>query len=292
MAAADFPKPFDGAISRYLAEGAPKDVRKAIEKAGKKDILNPDYPYREVMDKDAYEAEYEGLQIEIARMQGWLRESGERIAIVFEGRDAAGKGGAIERFIQNLNPRGARVVALSKPSDVERTQWYFQRYVQHLPAAGEIVFFDRSWYNRAVVEPVFGFCSPPDREAFFEQVGAFEDLLVKDGIRLFKIWLTVGRAEQLRRFLERESDPLKQWKLSRIDVDGLAKWDDYTAAITEMFRRTHLPVAPWTVVQSDDQRRARLAAIRAVLSALPVPGGKAGRPDPKLVGAPRDFGLV
>ncbi len=288
----EFPKPFDGAISRYFAEAAPEDVRKAIDNAGKRDVLNPDYPYQKRMKKSDYYDAYKPLQIELARMQGWLRDSGQRVAIVFEGRDAAGKGGSIKRLTENLNPRGARVVALSKPSDTERTQWYFQRYVQHLPAAGEIVCFDRSWYNRAVVEKVFGFCTDVEREQFFEQVPQFESMLVREGIRLFKIWLTVGRAEQLRRFMEREADPLKQWKLSKIDVDGLARWDAYTDAIGEMFNRTHNAYAPWTVVRSDDQRRSRLEVIRAVLTALDYPGRSADAPDPKLTGSPKTFGLA
>lgn len=260
--------PFDGAISAYFAKEAPKPVREAIKRADSDDILSSTYPYSEEMKRKAYEAEMEALQIELARMQGWLRESGQRVVVVMEGRDAAGKGGVIKRFTENLNPRAARVVALSKPSEAERTQWYFQRYVDHLPSAGEIVFYDRSWYNRGVVEKVFGFCSDVDRERFFEQVAPFEKTLVGDGIRLFKFWLNVGRAEQLRRFIAREQDMLKQWKLSQIDVDGLKKWDQYSEAIRETLARSHSPVAPWTIVRSDDKRRARLAAIRTVLHGL------------------------
>lgn len=258
--------PFDGAISTFYTSDAPEEIRKTIKVADKGDILDGSYPHSERMDRKDYEREIEALQIELVKLQAWAKESGARVAIVFEGRDAAGKGGTIKRFRENLNPRGARTVALSKPSDIERTQWYFQRYIQHMPAAGEIVFFDRSWYNRGVVEKVFGFCTDEQREHFFTQVSEFEKMLVDDGIVLFKFWLNVGRAEQLRRFLSRESDPLKQWKLSWIDVEGLKKWDDYSAAIRETLDRSDCGEAPWTVVRSDDKRRARLNAIRHVLS--------------------------
>jgi len=258
--------PFDGAISAYFNNDAPKAIRDAILRADKDDILEPDYPHSERMKRKLYEREMAALQIELVKLQAWAKETGARVAIVFEGRDAAGKGGTIKRFRENLNPRGARVVALSKPSDTEQSQWYFQRYIQHLPHAGEIVFFDRSWYNRAVVEKVFGFCTDDQRDRFFRQVPRFEDMLVNDGIKLIKIWLTVGRAEQLRRFLARESDRLKHWKLSSIDVKGLYKWDAYSTAIDEMFSNTHTDIAPWHVVRSDDKRRARLAAMRLVLT--------------------------
>ncbi|MEL6791988.1 MAG: polyphosphate kinase 2, partial [Pseudomonadota bacterium] len=206
-----------GEIRDYFEKRAPKSVRKAIEDAEKGRFLDANYPYPKKMKRDDYEEEIAALHIELVKLQAWAKATGERIAIVFEGRDAAGKGGTIKRFRENLNPRGARVVALSKPSDVERGQWYFQRYINHLPTSGEIVFFDRSWYNRAVVERVFGFSSDEEREIFFSQVPEFEDMLVKDGVRLFKFWLTVGRAEQLKRFMDREESPLKQWKLSPID---------------------------------------------------------------------------
>ncbi len=260
--------PFDGAISRYHREDAPKEVRKAIKAAEKDQILNPSYPYGERMARKDYERAIETLQVELVKLQASVKARGKRVAIVFEGRDAAGKGGTIKRFRENLNPRGARVVALPKPTDAEKTQWYFQRYIAHLPAAGEITFFDRSWYNRGVVEKVFGFCTDLERERFFHQVRGFEEALVDDGIVLFKFWLNVGRAEQLRRFLARESDPLKQWKLSPVDVNGLALWDDYSGAIRETLDRSHSLAAPWTVVRSDDKRRARLAAISTVLSAV------------------------
>jgi polyphosphate kinase 2 len=257
--------PFDGAISSYFKTEAPAHVRKLIKRSDKDDILGKEYPYDARMGRKDYEKELARLQIELVKLQAWIKASGARIAIVFEGRDAAGKGGTIKRFRENLNPRGARTVALPKPSDAEQSQWYFQRYINHLPAGGEITFFDRSWYNRGVVEHVFGFCSPDERERFFHQVGGFEEALVDDGIVLFKFWLNVSRPEQLRRFLARESDPLKQWKLSPIDVKGLAKWDAYSDAIRETLTRSHSDLAPWRVIRSDDKRRARLATIRTVL---------------------------
>ena len=257
--------PFDGAISAYYRDDAPADIRDAIKSADKDDILSDSYPYQDRMERKSYDREMEALQIELVKLHAWVRETGTRIAIVFEGRDAAGKGGTIGRFLMNLNPRAARVVALSKPSEVEQSQWYFQRYIKHLPAAGDMVLFDRSWYNRGVVEPVFGFCSPTENAQFFTQVQPFEQMLVEDGVHLFKFWLNIGRAEQLRRMLERESDPLKQWKLSGIDVKGLHLWNEYSAAIQDTLTRSHTIHAPWTIIRSDDKRRARLAAIRTVL---------------------------
>jgi polyphosphate kinase 2 len=281
--------PYDGAISRFFETGAPKEISKAIKTADKDEILNPSYPYRERMKRKTYERELEELQIELVKLQDWVRRSGARVAILFEGRDAAGKGGTIKRFREHLNPRSAGVVALTKPSAAEQSQWYFQRYVQHLPAGGQITLFDRSWYNRGVVEKVFGFCTDEQREHFFHQVPDFERALAEDGILLFKIWLNVGRAEQLRRFLDRESDPLKQWKLSPIDVQGLEKWHDYSAAISETFARSHSAEAPWTVVRSDDKRRARLAVIRRVLEGVDYDNKdhqRVGAPDPKICGGP------
>lgn len=260
--------PFDGGISRYYKDGAPDDVRAAVKSAGKSDILNPSYPHDKRWDKDEYEDALEALQIELVRLQSWVKETGQRIAIVFEGRDAAGKGGTIKRIRENLNPRNTKVVALSKPTETEADQWYFQRYIAHLPAKGEITIFDRSWYNRGVVEHVFGFCTPDERERWFRQTPEFEEMLVHEGITLIKIWLNVGRATQLKRFLDREKDPLKQWKLSWIDVEGLAKWDAYTDAIGETLERTHTGSAPWTIVRSDDKRRARVQVIRSILSQL------------------------
>lgn len=257
--------PFDGAISAHFENDAPKVIRQAIKRAEKDDILNDSYPHSERMGRKQYDKEMALLQIELVKLQSWVRDSGTRIAMVFEGRDAAGKGGTIGRFRENLNPRGARVVALPKPTETEAGQWYFQRYIQHLPSSGEMVFFDRSWYNRGVVEPVFGFCTDAQREHFFAQVQPFEEMLVDDGIHLFKFWLNVGRGEQLRRMLARESDPLKQWKLSMIDVKGLARWEEYSTAISETLTRSHSAAAPWTIIRSDDKRRARLNAIRTVL---------------------------
>lgn len=281
--------PFDGGISKFYHDEAPAQVQAAIKGARKNDILSPTYPYKKRMNRDAYDAEMEALQVELVRFQAWAIKTGARIVVVFEGRDAAGKGGTISRFRENLNPRGAHVVALSKPTEAEASQWYFQRYIDHMPSAGEIVLFDRSWYNRGVVEHVFGFCTPQEREKWFDQVDAFEKLLVDDGIKLFKIWLNVGQATQLKRFLDREEDPLKQWKLSRIDVEGLSKWDAYTAAIDETLTRTHTEAAPWTIVKSDDKRRARLNVIRAVLTALDYTGRNndgLGTVDPLVAGSP------
>ncbi len=281
--------PFDGAISKYFEQEAPKEVRKAIRDAGKDDILSPGYPYRKAMKAKDYQDTMAALQRELVRLQADVKETGKRVVVVFEGRDAAGKGGTIKRFRENLNPRGARVVALSKPTEREQGEWYFQRYVNHLPTAGEIVLFDRSWYNRGVVEKVFGFCTDAQRERFFHQLPEFEDMLVDEGIHLVKLWLNVGRAEQLRRFLKREKDPLKQWKLSWIDVEGLKKWDAYSAAISETFTRSHTGVAPWTVVRSDDKKRARIAAIQAVLCGISYDGKNdnvACAPDPRICGGP------
>ena len=282
------PLPFDGAISRHYRKRAPKAVRKAVRDGRKRDILADDvaFPYDHWMDKASYEAELAALQIELMKAQRWVADSGARVLAIFEGRDAAGKGGAIARLTMHTNPRIVQVVALPSPSDRERGQWYFQRYVAHLPSAGEVKLFDRSWYNRGVVEHVFGFCAPEERERFFEQLPGFEATLAGEGIKLVKFWFTVSRAEQLRRLLRRESDPLRQWKLSRIDVEGLDLWDDYTAAIDETFARSHTGAAPWTVVRSDDKYRARLAVIRVLLGLLDYPGK-----DPEAIGA-ADRGIV
>ncbi|MEX0339754.1 MAG: polyphosphate kinase 2 [Arenibacterium sp.] len=279
-------KPFDGAISAFFASDSAAELRAAIESAGKNDVLSASYPHKNRLKRKVYDETYEALQIELVKLQAWVRETGARVVIVFEGRDAAGKGGTIRRLRENLNPRNARVVALSKPTETESTQWYFQRYVDHLPSAGEIVFFDRSWYNRGVVEHVFGFCTPDQREHFFAQVPSFEQMLVNDGITLVKFWLNVGRAEQLRRFLAREEDPLKQWKLSWIDVEGLKKWDAYSAAIEETLKRSHSDAAPWTIVRSDDKRRARLAVMQHVLAQFDYDGKETGAPDTLICGGP------
>ena len=278
--------PFDGAVSRYVSKDAPRDVREALEDADKKDILDPRYPYQKRLDEDDYDKAYQACQLELVKLQTWFRQTGQRIVIVFEGRDAAGKGGTIAAFTENLNPRTARAVALPAPSDVERGQWYFQRYVAHLPSRGELVLFDRSWYNRAVVEHVFGWCTPEERSRFFAQLPEFEDMLVQDGVILIKLWLAIGHAEQLRQFLQRERDPLKQWKLSRTDIDGLSRWDAYTAAIAETFDRSHRTVAPWTVLWYEDKRRGRLAAMQSVLHRLDYPGKKVEKPDPKICAGP------
>ncbi|WP_299148269.1 polyphosphate kinase 2 [uncultured Tateyamaria sp.] len=281
--------PFDGAISDFYENGAPDDIRAAIKDADEDDILAPSYPHPRRMKRKAYEAEMETLQIELVKMQAWASASGARVACVFEGRDAAGKGGTIKRFRENLNPRGARVVALSKPTETEASQWYFQRYIKQLPAGGQISFFDRSWYNRGVVERVFGFCTSEQRAQFFKQVNPVEQMMVEDGIHLFKFWLNVGRAEQLRRIRARERDRLKQWKLSWIDVEGLKKWDAYSAAIRETLDLTHTETAPWTIVRSDDKKRARLAAIRTVLHGLDYTNKDSqaiGKVDKGICGAP------
>lgn len=288
-----FKKPFDGEISRFFEEDTPKAMRKAIENAHKNDILDPDYPYDARMDKDDYEQALEDSQIELVRMQRWIAENDKRVVIVFEGRDAAGKGGAIKRLTLNLNPRVANVVALGKPSDRERGEWYFQRYARHLPTSGAMTIFDRSWYNRAGVEPVMGFASKQQVDQFFDQVPDFEKMLVEDGVIFIKIWLTVSRAEQLRRFLDREADPLKHWKISPIDVAALGKWHDYTKARKRMFEKTHTKTAPWTVIRAEDKRRARLAVIRTVLERIPYEHKNkkiAVKPDKKICGAPNDHG--
>lgn len=281
--------PFEGAISRYFREDAPQDVRDRIVDAGPDEIPNDSYPYDAEMEKRDYARQLEALQVELVRLQAWVKERGERVAIVFEGRDAAGKGGTIKRFREYLNPRGARVVALPKPSEAEAQQWYFQRYIAQLPTGGEIVFFDRSWYNRGVVEHVFDFCTPGQREQWFDQVVPFERMLAEEGIHLFKIWINVGRATQLGRFLARENDPLKQWKLSWIDVEGLRRWDAYSAAIGETLARTHSDHAPWIVLRGDDKRRLRVEAIRSVLHRLDYARkdhGIVGAPDPAISGGP------
>ena len=281
--------PFDGAISRFFKKDAPKAIRKEIEGAGKDDILTETYPYREEMRGKDYDAQMEGLQRQLVRMLAELKAEGKRLVVVFEGRDAAGKGGTIDTMRENLNPRVANVVALSKPTERESAQWYFQRYIDWLPAKGEMAMFDRSWYNRAMVEHVFGFCTPDQREKFFRQLPDFERMIVDEGIILVKLWLEVGRAEQLRRFLAREKDPLKQWKLSPIDIDGLGKWDAYCKAIDETMERSHFDHAPWTVILSDDKKRARIAAIQTVLHAVEFKGRDValiGQPDPAICGGP------
>ena len=279
--------PFVGEITRFLRKEAPAALREAIETAKADEILSAGFPYRTEMPKKDYEAVMRPLQVELVKMSWGLKHSGRRLVVLFEGRDAAGKGGTIDRIRENLNPRQASVVALPTPTEREQGQWYFQRYIERLPAVGEIALFDRSWYNRGVVEHVFGFCTPEQRTHFFAQLPGFEKMLVDEGIVLVKLWLSVDRAEQLKRFLDREQDPLKQWKLSWIDVEGLKKWDAYTVAISETLRRSDTAAAPWTVIRSDDKYRARIAAIQTVLGALDYPGkdlAAIGQPDPLICG--------
>ena len=245
------------------------------------------YPYLHRMKRIEYERLKAALQIELLKAQHWVRESGTKVVVLFEGRDAAGKGGAIKRFMEHLNPRGARVVALEKPSDRERGEWYFQRYIRHLPTAGEIVLFDRSWYNRAGVERVMDFCTGSEYLEFMRQCPEVERMLVRSGIQLFKYWFSVSQAAQARRFDSRKIDPLKQWKISPVDLASLDKWDAYTQAKEAMFFYTDTADAPWTVIKSDDKKRARLACMQHFLSSLPYPGRDPAvvtGPDPLIVG--------
>ena len=265
----DIPLPLDGLVTAYFNDHAPQAVRDAIRDGDKRDILSDSYPYDRWMKKSDYEDALEPLQRELVKMQHWLGDTGARVVVIFEGRDTAGKSGAINRITEVTSPRQVRVEALPKPTDREARQWYFQRYIDRLPAGGEMVLFDRSWYNRGVIEHVFGFCKPAQRDSFFAQVPMVEDLLVQDGIHLVKLWLNVGRAEQLRRLLAREQDPMRHWKLSRIDIDGLSKWDSYTHAISETFARSHSAHAPWTVIRAEDKYRARIAVLQTILNALP-----------------------
>ena len=290
---------------RALLEGSdPEDqkaIRKALDKLGsgvKEPKPNPDeelskdwkegaYPYANLLRRSVYEKEKFRLQVELLKLQAWVKETGQRVLIIFEGRDAAGKGGSIKRFMEHLNPRGARVVALEKPSPTEQGQWYFQRYVQHLPTAGEIVLFDRSWYNRAGVERVMGFCTDAQYKQFMQDAPQFERMLVNSGVHVIKFWFSVSRKEQRRRFKERENHPLKQWKLSPIDQASLDKWDDYTRAKEAMFFETDTADAPWTVIKSDCKKRARLNAMRYVLTKLPYKSRdleKVGKLDALIVG--------
>ncbi|MEJ1161512.1 polyphosphate kinase 2 [Prosthecomicrobium sp. N25] len=246
-----------------------------------------EYPYKTKMRAKVYEAHKLELQRELLKAQHWVEQTGQKIVVLFEGRDAAGKGGTIKRFTEHMNPRTARVVALQKPTEREKTQWYFQRYIAHLPAAGEIVMFDRSWYNRAGVERVMGFCTPTEYLEFMRQCPDYERMLVRSGIRLYKYWFSVTREEQRRRFMSRETDPLKQWKLSPIDRASLDKWDDYTEAKEAMFFYTDTADAPWVIVKSNDKMRARLNAMQHFLSSLPYPNkdlSLVSGPDPLIVG--------
>jgi polyphosphate kinase 2 len=249
------------------------------------------YPYPERMQRREYEIAKRALQIELLKLQGWVKDTGQKLVVVFEGRDAAGKGGTIKRFTEHLNPRGAGVVALDKPSERERTQWYFQRYVQHLPAGGEIVLFDRSWYNRAGVERVMGYCTEEEYRQFLRQAPVFEAMLVNSGVHLIKLYFSVSRGEQRTRFIVRQIDPVRRWKLSPTDLASLDKWDDYTDAKETMFLHTDTAEAPWTVIKSNDKKRARLAALRHVLSRLDYADkdpAMIGVPDPLIVGSAAD----
>lgn len=245
------------------------ELPKAVKKHA---MTSGGYPYEDKLDKDIYETRMYQLQLQLVLLQAHLASSGERVMIVFEGRDAAGKGGTIKTYLENLNPRYNLIAALPKPNDRERTQWYFQRYVDWLPAAGETVLFDRSWYNRAGVEPVMGFSTPEQTEHFLEEAPEFEKRITNDGIHLFKFWLSIGREMQLKRFHDRRHDPLKIWKLSPIDLEALARWDAYTAARDEMLKRTDCAHAPWTVVRTNDKRRGRINLIQSVLHRMDFPG--------------------
>ena len=263
----------------------PDDIKeKALTSGG--------YPYDKKLKKDPYADELEPLQIELLKLQAHIQKQNEQIVVLLEGRDAAGKGGTITAIMQHLNPRHARAVALTKPTETEAGQWYFQRYAAQLPTKGDIVLFDRSWYNRAGVERVMGFCTPEQVEVFLREAPQFEGMLVRDGIRLFKFFLTIGREAQLERFHERRHDPLKQWKLTDIDRAAIGKWDAYTEAQEDLFRFTHTSAAPWTAIRFNDQRRGRLEAIRVLLSAIDYKDKDkrvVGKPDPKIVGSGPGF---
>ncbi|MBI3154011.1 MAG: polyphosphate kinase 2 [Burkholderiales bacterium] len=289
-----------------IVEGAAPDELKALKRSLSQRLrapapgVDPDlelgpgwregaYPYRHLLSRRSYEKQKYRLQVELLKLQAWVKETGQRVVILFEGRDAAGKGGTIKRFMEHLNPRGARVVALEKPSETERGQWYFQRYIQHLPTRGEIVLFDRSWYNRSGVERVMGFCTDHEYDEFLRQAPEFERQLVRSGVHLFKFWFSVSRDEQRRRFKERKVHPLKQWKLSPVDMASLDKWDDYTRAKEAMFLHTDTSDAPWTVIKSDCKKRARLNAMRYLLHRLPYTRRElslVGAADPLVVGRP------
>lgn len=247
-----------------------------------------EYPYKKKLKRREYEKTKEELQVELLKVQRWLKENEEKVVLLFEGRDAAGKGGTIKRFMEHMNPRSANVVALEKPTTQERGQWFFQRYVKHLPTAGEMVLFDRSWYNRAGVERVMGFCTPMEYLEFMRQTPEFERMLVRSGLRLFKYWFSITQGEQLDRFESRKTDPLKQWKLSPIDVASLDRFDDYTEAKEAMFFYTDTADSPWIVIKSDDKKRARLNCMRHFLSSLPYPDKDekvVGQPDPLICGS-------
>ena len=268
------------------------DNPKLPPKIADKALTSGGYPYSEKLKAKTYKKELLALQLELLKLQDHIQASGERLVVIFEGRDTSGKGSCIRRFMARLNPRHARSVALPKPTEAERGEWYFQRYVEHLPTQGDILLFDRSWYNRAGVERVMEFCSEEQVSAFLRDAPEFEALLVRDGIRLFKVFLTVGREMQLLRFHERQHNPFKRWKITDIDRAAIDRWDDYTEAQHDMFRFTHTAISPWTVVRANDQRRARLESIRLVLSEMVYKNkddSVIGKPDPLIVGSGPDF---
>lgn len=268
------------------------DVPKLPDWVKKKALASGNYPYAHKMPRREYEKALESLQVELVKLQDWMQKSGSRVMVLFEGRDAAGKGGTIFALRRYMNPRTARNVALPKPTERESGQWYFQRYVAHLPTEGEFVTFDRSWYNRGAVEPVMGFCTPEQHQHFLEEAPHFERMIVNGGIHFFKFWLNIGQEMQLKRFHDRRHDPLKTWKFSPIDIAGMSKWDEYGAKRDEMIQKTHTAFAPWTIVKANDKRRARLAVIRRVLLSLSYTNrdvSALGDEDPKLIGEGPDF---
>ena len=275
-----------------LDKGVPKHVVEKVNTSKKSHLIGPQYPYKEKLGREEYERQKAELQIELLKLQKWVGETGERIVMIFEGRDAGGKGGTIKRFMEHMNPRQAHVVALTVPSLREQGQWYFQRYISTLPSKGEMALYDRSWYNRGVVEPVMGFCTPKQHKMFLKQAPAFEKMLTEEGIRIYKFWFSVSREEQFRRFKSRETDALKQWKLSPVDQDGLQRWGEFTKAKNQMFEKTDVPWAPWTVIRSDGKKRARLNCMRHVLHSLPYKGKNkkiAVPADPKVLGSVEDM---
>ncbi|MGV8938354.1 MAG: polyphosphate kinase 2 [Allorhizobium sp.] len=277
-----------GATKRTFDVDDPKLPSWVDDKA----LSSDDYPYHKKMNSKDYEKELEQLQVELVKVQLWLQTTGKRVMALFEGRDAAGKGGTISATLSYMNPRAARAVALTKPTETESGQWYFQRYVPHFPSAGEFVLFDRSWYNRAGVEPVMGFCTPSEYERFLQQVPQFEKLIFEDGIHFFKFWLNIGREMQLERFHDRRHNPLRAWKLSPMDIASLNKWDDYTEKRDRMLKETHTDEAPWTLVKANDKRRARLNVIRHMLKALNYTGkdkAAIGDIDDKILGSGLKF---
>ena len=277
----------DAEILRNALLRVPSAVESSSDAVLAKNWRDGGYPYKNLMTRKSYEKEKYKLQVELLKLQSWVKNSGQKVVVLFEGRDAAGKGGTIKRFMEHLNPRGARVVALEKPSELEKGQWYFQRYIQHLPTAGEIVLFDRSWYNRAGVEKVMGFCTNEEYLEFMHQTPEFERSLIQSGIHLVKFWFSVSQKEQKRRFDERRVHPLKQWKLSPVDLASLDKWDEYTKAKEAMFRYTDFPESPWIVIKSDCKKRARLNSMRYLLSHFNYDkkdSKQIGKIDPLLVG--------